>query len=82
MLLIILLSTLGACAQNKHLNIGEVCFSRVNEIGEINLRCYDKDGREYDRSDRTADKYTCFNTKDAAKLSAFTDKCLKAGIKP
>jgi hypothetical protein len=73
---------LSGCAQSKTLDIQEVCFTRVNEIGELSLRCYDRDGKEYDRNDVSGDKYTCFNTKEASKLSAFTDKCLKAGVKP
>lgn len=79
---VFLILSIPACAQNKQLGIEEVCFSRVNEIGDLTLRCYDKNGTEYDRTDQTADKYTCFNPKEAAKISVFIDKCLKAGVKP
>jgi hypothetical protein len=71
-----------ACAQNKTLGIKEVCFTRVNELGDLSLRCYDEAGNEFDRRDLTADKHTCFNPKEATKLSQFVDKCLKEGIKP
>jgi len=77
-----LVLSLPSCAQNRSLGIKEVCFTRVNEIGELSLRCYDESGKEYDRNDQTADKYTCFNTKEATKLSQFVDKCLKNGVKP
>jgi hypothetical protein len=74
--------SLPSCAQNKQLNIGEVCFTRYNEINEIELVCYRPDGTDYRRYGSDADKYTCFNTKEAAKLSSFVDKCLKEGVKP
>ena len=79
---LLMLLSLSSCAQNKELKIQEVCFSRYNELNEIELVCYDRDGKEYTRYGADSDKYTCFNPKEASKIAAFIDKCLSQGVKP
>lgn len=68
----------SGCAAPK-LGVTEICF--INGIEHI-AECHYMDGSKHTKMIPELDKYTAFSIENSDKILKYTQKCLKAGVKP